>query len=587
MRPLLGILSAALLTSALSAVPEPASAATTYWYWRDDPGPMMPRPAQRKRPRAPRHAAEPAAAKSQPEGPLIIAISIQHQQLKLYDVNGLYAEAPVSTGMPGHSTPMGVFSVLEKQRWHRSNIYSGAPMPYMQRITWSGVAIHEGVLPGYPASHGCIRMPGAFAVKLWAWTKRGARVIIVPGEISPSDFSHPKLIAHMVDAPPSASAAPATNVRATTDKAAAPAAANAEAPAPDKAADVKSDLKLTTLADASSETLALPKHAAEQPAQDANKTQDRAEQNSAAAATTRVDAAATVAKAPEAEAPSHESGSTMDAADQQAVAHERDSATDNSVERTIDTFAVAVEPAPVVIEGGPRAIDANPRAQRDVAAEASEPKPAEISGTVAAAPSVAAIKDSSKPDDATASAPVVRKAEAASPAAAPAAAASPPPADPRDIPTVIGPKRTGHVAVYISRRDRRLYVRQNFLPVFDVPVEITDQDRPFGTFVFTARGDKNDATALHWSVVAMPIANRKTVGQALGRNGKRTKPIVETVLTPSSTEAAAEALDRITVPEWALERVAEAIKPGGSIVISDHGLGDETGEGTDFIVPLR
>jgi hypothetical protein len=549
---------------------------------------MMPRPAQRKRPRAPRHAATPAVAKSQPEGPLIIAISIQHQQLKLYDVNGLYAEAPVSTGMPGHSTPMGVFSVLEKQRWHRSNIYSGAPMPYMQRITWSGVAIHEGVLPGYPASHGCIRMPGAFALKLWAWTKRGARVIIVPGEISPSDFSHPKLIAHMVDAPPpSASAAPATPVRATADKAAA--AAGAEAPARDKTADVKSDLKLTTLADASSETLALPKRAAEQPAQDANKTQDRAEQNSAAAATIRVDAATTVVKALEAEAPSHESRSTMDAADPQAVAHERNSATDNSVEHTIDTFAAAVEPAPVVIEGGPRPIDANPPAQRDVAAEASEPKPAKISSTVAAAPAGAAIKDSSKPDDTTASAPVVQKAEAASPAAAPdaAAAASPPPADPRDIPTVIGPKRTGHVAVYISRRDRKLYMRQNFLPVFDVPVEIADQDRPFGTFVFTARGDKDDATALHWSVVAMPIANRKTLGQTISRNGKRLKPVVETVLTPSSTDAAAEALDRITVPDWALERVAEAIKPGGSIVISDHGLGDETGEGTDFIVPLR
>ena len=104
---------------------------------------------------------------------------------KVFDVNGLYAEAPISTGMPGHSTPMGVFSVIEKQRWHRSNIYSGAPMPYMQRITWSGVAMHEGVLPGYPASHGCIRMPGAFAIKLFAWSKRGARVIVVPGELSP------------------------------------------------------------------------------------------------------------------------------------------------------------------------------------------------------------------------------------------------------------------------------------------------------------------------------------------------------------------------------------------------------------------
>ena len=87
--------------------------------------------------------------------------------------------------MKGHSTPMGVFSVIQKQKLHRSNIYSGAPMPYMQRITWSGIAIHAGVLPGYPASHGCIRMPMAFAMKMWNWTRMGARVVVTPGEMSP------------------------------------------------------------------------------------------------------------------------------------------------------------------------------------------------------------------------------------------------------------------------------------------------------------------------------------------------------------------------------------------------------------------
>src|SRR6202011_2723860 len=159
-----------------------------------------------------------------PKGPLQIVVNIGTQKVTLYSNGVRVAQGPVSTGMPGHPTPMGVFSIIEKDRYHHSNIYSGAPMPFMERITWSGVAIHEGVLPGYPASHGCIRMPGAFAVKLWAWTKRGARVIIVPGEISPSDFSHPKLIAHMVDAPPlNASAAPATN-----------AAAAAPAPAADR-----------------------------------------------------------------------------------------------------------------------------------------------------------------------------------------------------------------------------------------------------------------------------------------------------------------------------------------------------------------
>ena len=98
---------------------------------------------------------------AKPQGPLVIAISIERQTVRVFDANGLFAERPVSTGMSGHSTPMGVFSIIQKNKFHRSNIYSGAPMPYMQRITWSGVAMHAGALPGYPASHGCIRMPMA------------------------------------------------------------------------------------------------------------------------------------------------------------------------------------------------------------------------------------------------------------------------------------------------------------------------------------------------------------------------------------------------------------------------------------------
>ena len=100
--------------------------------------------------------------------------------------------------MQGHPTPMGVFSVIQKHKLHHSNIYSGAPMPYMQRITWSGVAMHAGVLPGYPASHGCIRMPMAFAVKMWNWTRMGARVIVTPGEMTPANFSHPLLVTQKV-----------------------------------------------------------------------------------------------------------------------------------------------------------------------------------------------------------------------------------------------------------------------------------------------------------------------------------------------------------------------------------------------------
>src|SRR5262249_45903725 len=114
-------------------------------------------------------------------------------------------QGPVSTGVPGHPTPMGVFSIIQKDRYHHSNIYSGAPMPYMQRITWSGVALHEGVLPGVPASHGCIRMSHDFAARLWPITKLGIRVIVARPDVIPTDFSHPNLFVPKqkpIEAPP-------------------------------------------------------------------------------------------------------------------------------------------------------------------------------------------------------------------------------------------------------------------------------------------------------------------------------------------------------------------------------------------------
>ena len=205
----------------LSAASTPVSAEQTdYWIgsfervFSDTPPP--PPHARRPKP-AVDHSLDSKAEKlasegRKPQGPLVIAISIQRQRVRIYDAKGLFAESPISSGMAGHSTPMGVFSVIQKHKYHHSNIYSGAPMPYMQRITWSGVAMHAGVLPGYPASHGCIRMPMSFAMKMWAWTKMGARVVVTPGEVSPVDFAHPVLAA--LEPPvPVASAPSAANIK--------------------------------------------------------------------------------------------------------------------------------------------------------------------------------------------------------------------------------------------------------------------------------------------------------------------------------------------------------------------------------------
>jgi hypothetical protein len=151
-----------------------------------------------------------------PKGPVIISISISNQHLTVFDQGVAIAHAPVSTGMAGHPTPMGVFSIIQKQKWHESNIYSGAPMPYMQRITWSGVAMHAGVLPGYPASHGCIRMPHDFAVRLYGMTKMGARVFVTRNDVTPTEFANSRLFTPKPaeDAQANFSAAPAQVVAA-------------------------------------------------------------------------------------------------------------------------------------------------------------------------------------------------------------------------------------------------------------------------------------------------------------------------------------------------------------------------------------
>ena len=134
-------------------------------------------------------AREPAA----PAGPLFFVISTNKQHVSVYGRNGLYEVSPVSTGMPDHPTPHGIFSIIGKERFHRSNLYDDAPMPYMQRLTWSGVAMHEGVLPGYAASHGCVRLPHEFAQRLYGFTEGNERVIISHQDIVPASISHPLL----------------------------------------------------------------------------------------------------------------------------------------------------------------------------------------------------------------------------------------------------------------------------------------------------------------------------------------------------------------------------------------------------------
>ena len=128
-----------------------------------------------------------------PEGPLLIVASITEQVAYVYRNGIRIARSSVSTGRSGHRTPTGVFTILEKEVHHTSSIYKGAEMPYMERVTWSGIALHAGDLPGYPDSHGCVRLPLEFSKLLFGVTMKGATVIIADEHSAPAETVHPGL----------------------------------------------------------------------------------------------------------------------------------------------------------------------------------------------------------------------------------------------------------------------------------------------------------------------------------------------------------------------------------------------------------
>jgi L,D-transpeptidase catalytic domain len=552
-------------------------------FWSDDdggysrPAPVAP-PRVQQRPH--RRQAKPveAVAKeaTKPKGPLIIAISISHQSLKVYDANGFYAETPISTGMAGHSTPMGAFSVIQKQKMHRSNIYSGAPMPFMQRITWSGIAMHAGVLPGYPASHGCIRMPMAFAVKMYGWTRMGARVVVTPGELTPASFSHPLLVTQKVVPQPVAVDMPKVDVIKADVTAKGDKAAAADAVSKPEMSVASLDLRSTVGHDSRAPNV-MDEVSAPKPLSEQTHTADAGASPEAKVAVTMSDASASpMADNAASDRPADAAMKSVKSVAELLATKSRETAASNDepVEaKAVDAKATDDAQASLdVVKTGAPAETAKAEAAKadDVKAPAAIVAPAyKPSAAVPAAvnaPVPDAKKDQGRPSD-------PEKAEAPKPAPTPAIA-----------------KGNGPISVFVSRKDAKLYVRQNFAPLFDVPVTIAPSDRPLGTHIFTAEADKNDANILRWSVVTLP-SNRNAERRDDDERASRHRKIAgaaEIAKPAPEPDSPAEALDRLTIPADTMARIAEALSTGGSIIVSDQGIAaGETGEGTDFIVSLR
>jgi hypothetical protein len=336
----------------------------------------------------------------------------------------------------------------------------------MQRITWSGVAMHQGVVPGHPASHGCIRLPEQFAIRLFHTTKMGARVLIAQGPLAPTEFSHPRLFA------------PAKPVPVAS---ASPSDVPADTVAPDK-------------------RLATPENATAQALTPAERVTD-------ALQTLKVVANETAGKS-EVTQPSSQLVGTP-------------------------TGNATIAPA-----------DAPKSAPTEAPAQAAAPK------TQTAMPIIMA------PFPATPAPSAQEK-----------------------------PLRAGPISVFISRKEGKLFVRKGFDPVFQTPVKIARADQPLGTHLFTAVELKDDGNAMRWLAVTMPAPRRGVVERPTTRDRRHPAPKVVEAPVPSGN--ASDALERIEIPAEAVTRISELLTPGASLIISDQGLGPETGKETDFIVLTR
>jgi lipoprotein-anchoring transpeptidase ErfK/SrfK len=563
-------------TGALSVVSQSEAA---IYYWQDTaPATTQSAPkATAGHAKARRHGDKKSDAAAneanKPHGPLIISVSIAQQKLRIYDANGLFAETSISTGMAGHPTPMGVFSVIQKQKFHQSNIYSGAPMPFMQRITWSGIAMHAGVLPGHPASHGCIRMPMAFAVKMYGWTRMGARVVVTPGDVTPSAFSHPLLAPTKVPPQPVAAAETKADLAAVQR--------------PEMSADTEAKNTAAAIADTRIELRPTVGHA-----EDGKRATDESHPSTPAQIRTADASGALPARLP--------SGVTSDAA---PAAKQMPPPVESATSDKPDVSKAVVEAEVSKSQTEPTTAKPDEMASSDeklandqsVETEATKPESA-VSETVqsnpagqpaavaspAEAPKAGALVQSDKPAD-------------AAQAATPAPAATPLKGDLKSDfanTAAAASKRSGQIAIFVSRKDSKLYVRQNFSPLFDTPVTIAADERPLGTHIFTAQVDKSDANVLHWSVVSLPSPTKsadRRGAEARSSHGRRPANAAPVEAKPAPLpDSPAEALDRLSLPAAVMARIYEAVSTGGSIIVSDQGIAaGETGEGTDFIVSLR
>jgi hypothetical protein len=495
--------------------------------------------------------------KPEDPGPLVAVVSLPDQRISVYAPGGRLLSGPVSTGRSGYETPAGIYNILEKKKVHYSNIYRGASMPFMQRITWSGIALHAGDLPGYPASHGCIRLPYEFAPELFGATRVGMRVIVAKGDIAPAEVAHAKLFVPQrrpategqppapapvpVPVPVQTGAQPGGSQTAVLGSMTTASSSDADNPLAASEAGVADEATRAAAAKAFGEK-------ARATAEQRKEAGAKARQANKEASEARKSAAPLLAEIGRLQ-------KTSKAADRAEA----------SAKRAYDAAVKAAD--------NPRSAGAQEKLDR--AEIETEQKLADASQKAAAARMAEA-------EARERNAEVLEALRIAEEEAAELTEAW------RELVRDGAP-----VSVLVSGKTGMLQVRQAFDQIYEAPVTIRDPGVPLGTHIFTAvaveEGKGEGPGSARWTVVSLAGGERAAETARKASVAKRGKG-KEAEVAPAravDVEAARASLERIEFPKEAIERVADLLVPGSSLIISDEGPSRETGKGTDFIIQPR
>ena len=516
------------------------------------------KPRRKRRPRS--HYVEPKVFKNKypiPEtsgGPLLLVVSLPDQNVTVYDGTKKLITAPISSGMRGHATPTGIFSILEKNRHHYSNLYGGAPMPFMQRVTNSGVALHAGNLPGYPASHGCIRLPYSFARNLFGATNVGARVIVTDHDVAPVAFSSPRLIAPL---PPEefaekaavervAKVEPVSGTKEEFDAVMAglrPDAADDETQSRETAAAARG-LKMQRLATAITDAEDGVKAAIER-AENAKEAESEARKALSDARREHRSLARTAKKAKFAATKAQKQFTSLT---RKLTELDAENISREDLDEKLELELEEEEKLLAIVDRAAVAKSAA-KAQAKVVKTADETFKAAKQARADAREGIKTAKQA------------VVEAKAALASA-----------------KVIEERRDYPVSIFVSRKTGRLIAKLGFAEVINVPVEIADPDTPIGTHVFTATNYTDGERALDWTVATV----RPSTSSRPPRRRRRDDE--EFVEHADGTIDANTALARVEIPEKTRQQLAELIKPRSSLIISDYGLSRETSSRTEFVI---